>query len=1027
MLLLFGLLAGIAGCGGNGSQISPPPPPPADFTITAAPASLTLSSAGSSTCTITVAGLNGFAGSVSIAVGAVPTGVSIVPSTFTLSPGGQQKVVLSAVAGAQSASTSVAFTGTEATLSHSASLSITVVAEVSGSHPNGRTQYLHTEETTAGYSSSRPITYDHAHRRFYAANTYLNSIDIFDAIQEIKTGSISVPLPNSVDLSPIDDSLYVANLLGDIYHIDTNTLQIIKRYPDAAIGTGGFGASNAVVLADGRLALLGPLNPFDGGIDGAGSAAVWDPVANTMDTGLYSKCKVSNIGLITASGDRTRVLLGTAVSDNAICSYDPIARQATVGTVGAPSTRFGFRMVATPDGTKFFVGVFEFDAHTLQLVGQIPLLPNYVPNAPNLPNQGTYSVISADGSTIYITELDYGVTYGYDTTTYALKAIIPTFKINDAGASIAIAAIDETGLMFGTIGDHGVAFLDAATPVAAVPSVSSSGSYFITPSGGPLAGGTSIAAYSNKGQLSPAPTVLSMSVGNAAATSVGPGANSYINGVTPASTQATIADVSLRWSDGSFDLYPEAFSYAPYILDVIPNGATADGGQTGAVVGYGFGQSMSGIQVTIGGASAPVTALATSAPYTPYPFPIEVLQFTIPPGVPASAADLSITTTSGTTTAAGAFHYTAKVQSFPTSEALQQGLYDPSRDVYFYTSTNKVNVLSRSGGGWQTPITLPGLTSSSQLMGIAESPNGTLMAVGDFGGGAVYVFSPDTPASARRFAMPVSTNGPGGLAIANSGVVYVKSQPLPTSIPNVDQLYQLDTTTGVFTSLYAASSGENGTARVLLNPDGSQVYTTINGTSIWVSTATGQASISLQTVGVTGDNPDMAMSGDGLNVEANGYLADRNLAAETEQGYVDWETWLPTAVYGQKLNQDGTLMFQPLTDGIDILARDTGRLLYRIQVPGGISKVYDPLLTGSGTNVLGYITSSGVSFADLGSLPIPAQDASPFPNEQIGPTAQSGQSRANMTDQQLRRPSSILASRGRPQLRRPANPALSVR
>jgi hypothetical protein len=37
------------------------------------------------------------------------------------------------------------------------------------------------------------------------------------------------------------------------------------------------------------------------------------------------------------------------------------------------------------------------------------------------------------------------------------------------------------------------------------------------------------------------------------------------------------------------------------------------------------------------------------------------------------------------------------------------------------------------------------------------------------------------------------------------------------------------------------------------------------------------------------------------------------------------QTWFPSATSGQKLNRDGSIMFQPLMDGLDLVARNTGR------------------------------------------------------------------------------------------------------
>jgi len=126
---------------------------------------------------------------------------------------------------------------------------------------------------------------------------------------------------------------------------------------------------------------------------------------------------------------------------------------------------------------------------------------------------------------------------------------------------------------------------------------------------------------------------------------------------------------------------------------------------------------------------------------------------------------------------------------------------------------------------------------------------------------------------------------------------------------------------------------------------------------------------------------DLAVSADGSTVDIDGYLTDSSLNPENLPAYVEWETWLPEGVYGQKLNHDGSLPFQPLTDGVDILSRNTGRLLFRVQVPGGLNDVYDALFTTGDANTIGVITPTGVSFLDLSSLPLPV--ATPFPQSAL--------------------------------------------
>jgi hypothetical protein len=57
-----------------------------------------------------------------------------------------------------------------------------------------------------------------------------------------------------------------------------------------------------------------------------------------------------------------------------------------------------------------------------------------------------------------------------------------------------------------------------------------------------------------------------------------------------------------------------------------------------------------------------------------------------------------------------------------------------------------------------------------------------------------------------------------------------------------------------------------------------------------------------------------------------GESADSFLNPQAEATYNEWETFFPAAVAGQKLNQDGSILFQPLTDGIDMSGAATGRL-----------------------------------------------------------------------------------------------------
>jgi len=102
---------------------------PADFTLAINPTSLTLTSGalGQGTA-VTATAVNGFSGAVSVTVSGLPTGVTIVPTTLTLTPGAPQTLTFTAAANAAAGTSSVSVTGVSGALTHTATLTLTVAA-----------------------------------------------------------------------------------------------------------------------------------------------------------------------------------------------------------------------------------------------------------------------------------------------------------------------------------------------------------------------------------------------------------------------------------------------------------------------------------------------------------------------------------------------------------------------------------------------------------------------------------------------------------------------------------------------------------------------------------------------------------------------------------------------------------------------------------------------------------------------------------------------------------------------------------
>jgi hypothetical protein len=970
------------GCGGGSPGTLEPPGPSPDFSIFTNPTTIIVGAGGNETLTVSVIASNGFTQQVNISIQNLPTGVTATPATFAITPGPQQ-VTLSAAGAAPTGSFTFNIGGVAGSLNHSIPVSLVVETAVTAANAPIRARYLRTnsfyDSNSLQFAPPHFAVYDSARRQFFVSNPYMNEIDVFDANQETETARIPVPLAWGIDISPIDGSLWAGTLIGDIYEVNTTTFAVMKRYPSASIGPSGYTATEALVLSDGRLALLGGQGGIQG-VDGAASAGVWDPVANSLDSGTNgSVCPVQNIGPFALSGDR-RLVLVMSVNGGPVCAYDPVAKQVNLGAGSNSASR---QIVATPDGTRFFVtttlsGVEVFDAKMLQLVGQIAGRSGVLPNA------ASGAVISLDGKTLFLTDQSSGAVEAFDTTSLQSVGWTPSFTEFDLQHTIVLSAIDETGLMVGPIG-HGVAFLDGAQIQANSPTLVVTG--FNQQETGPTSGGTVISNFLF-GQPTDSPSVSNIFVGNAPGTQ--PSFSNIFEGenaaqvTTPPSNQGGPADLTMVLSDGGIGIAPEGFSYGPTILEVVPNAATAEGGQVGAIIGYGFGNRTSGVQVTVGGQPATVTAIHAGPPIEPYPFPAEALQFTIPKGVAGSVVDVTVTTPSGTATSSVGFRYTPSVESFPLNASLQQGIYDSHRGLYYFTDQAQIQVLSRVNGKWLAPIPLPNSNGKNQLTAISESPDGTLLAVSDFGGQQICVLSPDSPSSIRCFAMPLegmpsSPLAPAGLAVANGGIVYFATPeltPLPGMLP--PGFHKLNTGTNTISDLGTWQSGSKFD-KVILSPDGSRVYAEIDGGILWMNTATDQLTLISGNGAVPTGPVDFAVSADGSTVVFEGTLLDAELNAETAEAYIDWETWLPMGFPGQKLGADGSVLFQPLTDGLDLIARDTGHLLYRIQISAAATAAYDPYVVGE-QNFVGIIGSVGVSFVDLSTLPIPSQISQPFPS-----------------------------------------------
>ena len=986
-VLLLGafLLSSCGGGSGSSSGGGGNPPPAPDFSLSV-PANVSVQQETSTTITVGVTGLHGFNSEVSVTISGMPAGVTVTPGQFNLGAGDQEQVVIAASSSAAAASTNLAVSATSGSLQHSGKIDVTVSASQSPPPSSTRIRYDRTDvqwdATFFNFFPQPLILYDPPTKRFFLSDTSLNRVEVFDATTEALIGVIPVPGAFSGDESPDHKTVYIGTQIGDLYEIDPVAMKLKMRIPAVEIGPSGFATYEVRALADGRLALLSGQGGIPA-VDGYSSIGIWNPGNNSLaiagSAGVQSGCALQDhIVEFALTADRTKILVGSGVSGGTLCMYDPNTGAQTVAETNPQGIGIG-QILVPPDGQEILV------ASGSQVT---------VYATPDLVQTDVFQVgsaggfyrfaLSKDGNTIFALPTGNGDGIAFDWRTKEQLGWIQSFNMYDTpGTMVPLPMVaDETKLIASAIG-HGVVFLDGATLQAQPPGNVFSFEYsnVVQPTFGPVQGGAQAVITSV-----PISDVDSVDFGTHPASIVSTG-SSGITVTTPAGSAGPV-DVSMNAADGSFLLLPEDYSYGPSIIEVTTSASTAEGGGTGTVLGYGFGSADSngqapGLQISVGGHPATITQylpqpFSQSTPY--YPFPIEAVQYTMPAGNAGLSADLAITNSAGSATASSAIQYFPAIQQYPLAGAvLVQGIYDPKRDLYYFTDQTQIRVFSRTQGAWLASIPAP--ANAQRLWGISLSPDGSKLAVSDAGTNRIYVLNPDSPSAVSSF--PLLNTGvdqgeePGGLAIADSGIVYFSTFYL--DFTGGWAIHKLDTKTGTVTDYQSVQDGALGAdayTRVLLSKDNSRVYVNVAGGVFSLDTATDTVFFNPILVGF---NYELALSSNQTWMSATEYLMDTNLNLESIVTYVDREVWNQSAVYGEKISADGNLLFAPLLNGLDVIDGRGGGLRTRIALPLTLSANYDALVDDGKDNVLVAITGqsgSGIAVIDLTSLPEPLLSAS---------------------------------------------------
>lgn len=959
-LSLFLLFLAQSGCGGGSSSIQPPPPPPPepDFSIAFSQDSVNVQQGATSPAVkLSVNPLNGFTGTVQVTLSGLPVGVvSSPPSPFSVAVGSSAPLLFSAAANASTGNSTIMAEGTGGSLTHPASLGLTV--QTGGVANLPRTFYVRTDSTPAmddpaGEPRHRRLVFDPAHQLVFVANRAMNRVEIFSTTSATRVAQVSIPGASSADLSSDGATVWIGTITEQVAAIDTSSLQVKARYKITGLQplpkTTFDRPEELLMLSSGKLMMR-----LRQSQTGESLLALWNPSSNTLTSLTTTEPQLfqNGLGAMARSGNQSKVLVAASDASGELAIYDSNGN-VLVGPHGL-GTGIIPLVAANPDGTRFAaVLVANGSSQVLLLDGSLNPAGVYVSSVVN------GMVFSRDGQFLYVSENAGAppVITVLDGRSLNTLGHVPDLWL--AGRRTEIEDVDATKLLFG-IANRGLGFIDAASPgslPAAVPVFA--GPPSSQPSEGPNAGGATTVL---EGKNFEATAQILFGTQSAAYASVA--GNMQINATSPPNAASGPVNITAYFPSGWLTLAPDAFSYGPQVLQILPNAGAPAGGDTVQIYGYGFGSDPAKLTVTIGGAAATiqkveiVTAIASSLGLdATYPFPIERITLQTPTGAPGKA-NLVITSSAGSITDPKAFQY-LQSENFYAKPAFDRFvIYDQSRQWLYLSDIDHVDVFELLNKFFHPAGIEPpgGPPPTAGLRGLALTPDGTQLISADFGSQSIYLFDPD---NGFGTTVPVggiagfANSGPARVAATSTQNVFVglsaESGSLGACTFCLGQLNLAASPPTIQPAVQPEVSSLTGAPLVQSSGNGNQVFvafvTSPGGPlALWNASTPNQFS----TFTANDSASDLGAAADGtmFALQANGTTeirsADLSLAAVPANPEL---TQIPARVQvpGVNLHPSGALVYQPfltgpagnagVKGGVDILDAHTGVLRLRILIP----------------------------------------------------------------------------------------------
>ncbi len=834
------------------------------------------------------------------------------------------------------------------------------VTQPPGSLPGNRTDFV----ATAG--TPYAAVFDATHNLIFSSNPSWNRIDVISNSTHKIVKSIPVRSPRGIDITQDNSHIWVQTASSNVFAIDTTSFQSkayflpSKTFTSASLPV-QFSQDKILALYDGTLFIF-----FDDtGSGGGGQAAIWNPQANKLT--VLASGLATALGLPARSGDGTRVY---AANDPSYASGIQLynAKTQAYSTIGSGNNFFNIDAV-NQDGSRLIIyslaGTFLYDSN-LSLLGPIPGA---------IPQNGLFgggAIFSPDDSKIFdVGTYDASTVATIDATTLKILGVAPASNsepVATSGAAFAEQpfAIDPTGMLLG-IQNFGISFDDSTfyqNYVMNQPNSNGGSEYFDAPAG-PLSGGTTSGGFAFPSLIPDVWFGQTRGITNIT--------NGQLFFTSPLGTAPGPVNIKFIYPDGIQTFFPQLFSYSTFPEYAVTSGSSPSGGAAAQVVGYGLPADASGGTLSVGANVATITTVAGQNPaYSGEPYPSTILGYTLPAGTPGRA-DLKISTPIGTGSLPKAILYAKSVTDYSSPDTFTAVLLDAKRNQLYLSAGDHIDVFSLASNQFVSPLHPAVKGAQAQFTGLALTPDGSQLLVGDLLDSSLAAINPDSPSSTFAIAIPPPTVpindcaiGPLFVAATSVGTAFVAEASLPRpSCPASGAIYVANFQTKT-TTVAQCESGQG----VAASKDGN--FVVMGG---------GPCIYNVQTASYL-QAPFPFSYSNAFNAEISGdanILASYLLFGDLSANIVG-EVARPIALYGPpfpvsplphlldpKFNDSGSMYFLPYPNFFEIIDVPHATLRVRFALTETIQDTGSPLAIDSGGQHVYLITDKGLTVVDFGA------------------------------------------------------------